>query len=270
MKFIALAIVFSISWFSCYTLATQPITPTDPNILSDTLNIKSESEYFPRQIVTGPKAWAAACCALLTERNRGWHDTLSIHPLNAFSIQNRKDGLDEWWGIKNKDDLTRILYWLETSGHRSQFQKLGRQIEKLNFAEFSNMLQKTTDKERQNELRIVHQYYKKLGKKSLVGWDFERAIFLCRAGYECGYISENEAWYRIMNYAQLLQQTFDSWEDLGRNYLIGREFWSYKHTSETGDEFNDTLMRLLEMPSSPWNTLDWNMDILNGEANDDE
>ena len=270
MKFTVLTVALAFFWFLCPTVAGPPDTLTNSNVPPTELTVKTEIEYFPRNVVTGPKAWAVACCALLVETNRGWHDTLPIKPINSSSVQTRKESLDEWWGIKNKADLTRILCWLETDGHRAQFQKLGRQLQTLNFVEFTLLLRKTTDRDRLNELRIAREYYPKLGKKSLVGWDFCRAIFLCRAAYECGYISENEAWYHIMVYAQYLQQTFDSWEDLGRNYIIGRQFWSSKRTHENGSDFNDIYMRLLETPSSPWNTLDWNMDLLNSEARDEK
>ena len=75
------------------------------------------------------------------------------------------------------------------------------------------------------------------------------------------YISEEEAWERIMPVAKMLQKTFDSWEDLGRNYIIGRQFWSYKETQRNGYIFEDAYQRLLDMPSSPWNKYPWNMNL---------
>jgi hypothetical protein len=236
------------------------LTVSQPNL--------SEKDYFPHKVVTGPKAWGVACSALLVEYNWGWHDSLTTRP--RALVGQLKETLKESWDIENNADLMRNLYWLESRGHRASFQKLGREIQKLSFDEFAKMLKNTTDKDRFNELQVAREYYPKLGKKSLVGWDFARAIFLCRTGYECGYISENEAWYRIMNYAQYLQQTFDSWEDLGRNYIIGRKFWSYQRTQASGGDFEDAFKILTETPSSPWKKLDWNMDLLNDEASDDK
>lgn len=232
---------------------------SDPNNPSAEPN--SINDYFPREIVTGPKAWALACCALLIEYNQGWHDTLAIQPQNPSTIQSQKDGLKKWWEIKNRADLLENLKWLESGGHRANFEKLGRWLHTIPFSGYFKMLEETTDKERLYELQIAYEYYPRLGKKSIIGWDFARAIYLCRAGYECGYISENEAWSRIIRYARYLQQTFDSWEDLGKNYIIGRKFWSYGHTLKTGQEFDDSFIVLTETPSSPWNTLPWNMNL---------
>ncbi len=72
-------------------------------------------------------------------------------------------------------------------------------------------------------------------------------------------------------FAQMLQNKFDSWEDLGRNYLIGRQFWSYEKTKEEGHLFEDAYQRLLDMKSSPWNKYPWDMDLTDtkevGDAN---
>ena len=64
-----------------------------------------------------------------------------------------------------------------------------------------------------------------------------------------------------MPVAETLQKKFDSWEDLGQNYLIGRRFWSYKYMKEDGDEYEDAFQRLLDMRSSPWNMYPWDMDL---------
>jgi hypothetical protein len=119
----------------------------------------------------------------------------------------------------------------------------------------------SSDEQRLQEIRIVKQYYKELGDKSILGWDYGRDICLCRWAYHAGYISEQEAWKRIMAVANILQDEFDSWEDLGRNYLIGRQFWSYSETKEQGHVFEDAYQRLVDMRSSPWNRYAWDMDL---------
>ncbi len=65
--------------------------------------------------------------------------------------------------------------------------------------------------------------------------------------------------------AILLQEKFDSWEDLGKNYLIGREYWSLQKTQEDGWIYEDAVQRLLDMQSSPWNRYPWKMTLKEGE-----
>ena len=64
-----------------------------------------------------------------------------------------------------------------------------------------------------------------------------------------------------MPVARFIQNKFDSWEDLGQNYLIGRQYWSHEDTKLWGYQFEDAYLRLFDMPSSPWNKLPWNMDL---------
>lgn len=71
------------------------------------------------------------------------------------------------------------------------------------------------------------KYKDEFGEKSIAAWDYDRYISLCGWGYIAGYLSEEEAWQRIMPAARLLQKTFESWIDLGKNHVVGREFWSW-------------------------------------------
>jgi hypothetical protein len=64
----------------------------------------------------------------------------------------------------------------------------------------------------------------------------------------------------------MLQEKFDSWEDLGRNYIIGRQFSSYEETIKEGPLFEDAYQRLIDMKSSPWNNYPWDMDLTETES----
>jgi hypothetical protein len=119
--------------------------------------------------------------------------------------------------------------------------------------------------QKKQQIEYAKKYYDELGEKSLIGWDYCRLIMLCRWGYMTGLISEEEAWEMIMPAATVLQKTFDSWEDLGKNYLIGRQFWSYRESRENGELYDEAFVRMLEMHSSPWNIYPWSMDLTKGE-----
>lgn len=213
-------------------------------------------------VVTGAKAWALGCAAVLTERNHDRHDLLGGQPRTERSIQGKKELLDEWWGINSKEDLLDDLQWLELGGDRIKFEGRGIFLQTIVEEEYQKILEEHEDNEEfLQELRVAEKYYKQLGLKSLLGWDYGRYICLCRWSYMTGYISEDEAWEKIMPVAKMLQKTFDSWEDLGRNYLIGRQFRFYKKTKENGYLYEDAVQRLLDMPSSPWNIYPWNMDL---------
>ncbi len=223
-----------------------------------------KTEAHEQKPVTDPKkAWALGAGAMLIERNHWRHDYLGFYPvLTQMRIEELKQLFDRWWGINSREDLFDMFIRMDERGHRKRFEKMGAYVESLTEEQYEQLLEDSKDdKEKLQEIRVAKKYYRELGDKSILGWDYSRDIYLCRSGYAVGYISEEEAWQRIMAVAQILQKKFDSWEDLGRNYLIGRQFWSYKYTKEGHYKYQDAFQRLLDMPTSPWNKYPWDLDL---------
>jgi len=128
--------------------------------------------------------------------------------------------------------------------------------------DFNRLLSVNREKEDAVQgLTIARTYYAALGKKSLLGWDYARYVSLCRWGYMAGYFTETEAWEKIMPVAGMLQATFDSWTDLGKNYLIGRKFWSRAETKESGERIEAAYEKLISDTESPWNKLAWSLNL---------
>jgi hypothetical protein len=206
------------------------------------------------------REWALAASALFTEFSRQRHDTLAGVPLTEDQRVACKARMERWWNIHNREDLLKSLTWLENGGHRQEFAELGARASRLQQDEL-NRIVVTLSRDDANSLLVARRNYEKLGFRSLVGWDYARYIMLCRQGYTVGYLTEDEAWSRILPAARILQQTFSSWQDLGENYLIGREFWSLDQTLKDGRQMRDTYTKLLVDPVSPWNRIPWTLDL---------
>ncbi|MHC4742919.1 MAG: DUF1266 domain-containing protein [Planctomycetota bacterium] len=233
---------------------------------------KTPSDSDPNgEIVTGTKAWALGCSAVLIERNHGRHDILGTRDRTDKNIKKMKKFLIvSGWEVKNRADLLADIQWLEEGGHREEFDLWSWRIEKLDAEGYKQLLDHyLNDPNTLNRIKVTEQYHEQLGKKGLLGWDYSRIICLCRWGYMAGYITEGEAWQRIMPVARTLQDTFDSWEDLGQNYLIGRRFWSLNKTKQEEHLYDDAYQRLLDMPSSPWNKHLWTMPLGAPESSDE-
>ncbi|MGB3477850.1 MAG: DUF1266 domain-containing protein [bacterium] len=209
------------------------------------------------------KLWALAAAGVLAEVNGDRHDLLAGCEPTLEELEEQKLSLVRWWGIETREDLFSSLQWIEQSGHRKHFDEMGSYLPTIARTEeqYNKMIAQIEDPELINEWNVVLRNWHYLGKKSLIGWDYSRYIHLCRRGYLLGLINEKEAWDFIMPVAQLLQQTFDSWEDLGENYLIGREFWSYARTKENGWYFLKAHERLLADSTSPWVTIPWDLKL---------
>ena len=206
------------------------------------------------------RLWALATTSILTEYNNERHDILEGVERTEENIKKHKMLLNYWWGIDSRDDLLFMLHWLEQIGHRKRFNEMSLYMRTLSDHEFIAML-KGLNKEDRNSWEVVFKEWSRLGPKSLVGWDFCRYIHLCRRGYLLGYLGEKEAWDLIMPKARLLQETFDSWWDLGENYLIGREFWSFERTEASGEFFSRAFEQLLKDEESPWHKIPWGLDL---------
>jgi hypothetical protein len=112
-----------------------------------------------------------------------------------------------------------------------------------------------------NRIEIVEEYYPQLKNKGLLAWDLSRCIALCRRAYTAGYLEREEAWDMIMPIAQRIQPLFDSWEDLGENYLLGRSFWSKRYADMGNSILRKTFKTLLEDDNTVWKKTPWELDL---------
>jgi hypothetical protein len=238
-----------------HTADTAPTRTTSANV--DPVMLSSTA--VPRN---SPRAWALATTAILFEINGHRHDLLSGTPATPDGQESGKQELSRWWGVNNHDELLEMLNWLQFEGHRSEFEELGRRVDDLSDAEFrSTIIAANSNPQAQNQLDITRRYHRRLGQKGILAWDLVRYIALCRWGNLAGYLSDTEAWDHIMPAARRLQLTFDSWQELQSDFLVGREFWSLQQTDNNGPRFQAIYERLLQEPDSPWNANRWATDL---------
>lgn len=208
------------------------------------------------------KKWALATCGILTESNKGRHDLLGSCTVNQAHKEAGQKLLAKWWSVQNRADLLRTFIWIETGGHRRGFDQMAHTLTKATPDQLKNFLRVVaSDSDKSNEVAIALKYKDEFGPKSIAAWDYDRYVALCSWGYLAGYLSEDEAWQRIMPVARLLQKTFSSWEELGRNHIVGREFWSWEQTQDRGSVTLQSYKKLLTDPSSPWVNLKWDLDL---------
>ena len=88
--------------------------------------------------------------------------------------------------------------------------------------------------------------------KDVIGWDIGRAAYLVRVGVEMKYLNSDEAWDYLEKAYQRAIRTFDSWEELGRSYIIGRCFWTSHPEERDVLGFCNVVKWLMKHPESPW------------------
>lgn len=244
---------------TCMIVAAVSIACGSADDRTPPMLVKGDSFTLPTQ---EQKRWALATCAILTESNQGRHDILGGDERTPKEIKAWQDSLAQWWGDKNREDLLGSLKWIEEGGHRREFDAMARDLSLATPAQLSDIRARVAaNPSVSNKVEIVMKYKAVFKHKSITAWDYDRYVALCGWGYIAGYLSEEEAWQKIMPVARLLQKTFSSWSDLGVNHVVGREFWSLKQTQESGNLTRKAYHKLLNDPSSPWVQLKWNTDL---------
>lgn len=214
------------------------------------------------------KQWALATSSVLTEINRRSHFVLA-----GCTATNNVGAtvLSCAWGVRSRGDLLVTLRRLEEGGHRKGYDSfvltLKQRDQLIPRPELSYAANLTTiNDEQKRTIAVVKIIHKRFGKKGLAGWDFSRYVSLCRWGVHAGYITEEEAWMKIMPVARMLQSTFNSWDELAYNYRLGRIFWSPMMDESDILEALDNLRRAYY---SPWAGLSWNTNLLPEQQQDD-
>ena len=223
------------------------------------------NEYKPNPAATPAQKYALATAAVLGEINGDQHEWLHGDAPDDVVPDAVRAVLESGWGIAGRDDLLQTLEWLETEGHRKEYERIRELFERK--GEFKSDASELIRDEPwaqgfsaeemmafRNQATGMLSFWKT--HRSLLGWDLCRAIWLCRWGSAVGFMTEEEAWQRIFGYAGQLQQSFGSWQELGENYLAGFNFWS---DEDDDSHVRDALKVLSDTTheNSPWKMTSW-------------
>jgi hypothetical protein len=170
--------------------------------------------------------WALALSAVLSEQNNDRHDILGGIEGEPYQLEAVRARFADGWGIESREDLLGTLAWLEGGGHRRGYDQ---------------------------------QHGGEPLSEGIAAWDYGRYVALCRWGYVMGYLTEVEAWQKIMPVARLMQTTYPSWREYGEHYVNGREFWSPGQSDAASIRaiYDDLVVN----PQSPWVQLPWDLDL---------
>lgn len=183
---------------------------------------------YPTKPLSVPRLWALATTALLVQYNNDSHELLGSRP--ACDRAWARNALSGWWEIKNRKQAIRMLDWLWNEGHRGRYQ--------------------AEDRSWRKKSHVPIPY---------LAWDYCRLVWVAGVSYIAGYLTEEEAWQRIMPAARAIQSNYSSWREMGDDYLRGRRRWNGKR-----DPQFDAILQLLISPknwNSPWNKNDWTTDL---------
>ncbi len=229
------------------------------NMFDDSPEVKPDSE------LNAEEQKAVLCGANISYNNSMYVNTLSTF----MPVDDIAGGLEGAWGISSKEELVDTIEWLAVSGHRVYFNLIWGKLTSLPKAEWrsgiSDLELESLGYDDIEESRLMEFARNLLETYSLLlhagcftenttpdltAWDYERAINLCRFGFDVGYFSRAEALEKIMSLASVMYEKYDSWKEMSFGYLIGFGMWSGDQAmTEDRIEQNQTL---LSHKQSPW------------------
>ncbi len=206
-----------------------------------------EEELLDQIMMSDTIRWFNACYAILTETNN--------RDYNLFggltnTESNRKDVirlLDDGWGITDWDSADSTLEWIQKKGHRSEFAKIVRALEKDGMSDIPEdereaFLLERYDVGGDERAYLYLEWYKMYedyGIDAISGWDYCRAMSLLGFFYLAEYYTEEEALNKSLEIAQIMQPLFTSWDELMDSYLCGYEYWSEESSEERRAVYED-------------------------------
>jgi hypothetical protein len=216
--------------------------------------------------------WAISLTGILSEINSSYRNSLNTSAMDEGGKNSILELLRRDWGITTRGELLETLISLENRGHTaslSEIQKIRREIidaksESALGAVFSKY---EWDQTKFNRFKYISSNWERYNNHTIRAWDLGRSISLCRWGYNVGFINEEEAWEKIFHIAKIIQSLYNSWEDYGYDYFIGRLFWA----SGFGEEeayFVSTEPVYKRLLNSYWSWIDWDIDLDLPETNE--
>jgi Protein of unknown function (DUF1266) len=223
------------------------------------------------------KTHALAFGAILDSQNGDPHSRL-VPPMGPDERQKDmkrlKELLASWWSIHSREELLDMLDKLQSGefGQRQAYWETRRRLVDAKMENYIRVIKEdASESDGGTRAFIVATHLGAVHGATLpiTAWDFGRYINLCRWGVDCEWMTEQEAWDRIIPAARLLQASYASWDEYAADYLLGRNFWSPQHAADNETiRYRVTLLKL--PPKGLWATIDWNESLGTGAMLQDD
>lgn len=182
-------------------------------------------------------AWFLGVGAILGKRNNQDLYELGMAVRTPNNVKAQRRSLANSWSVSGRDDLIDTVSSMTYYGHAMSFNYDVALFKSLSKAEQNDIL-KNAEGVDKYMWPYVMELDKKWGDKGIYAWDWFRMGHLCRWGYMAGYITAEEAYELFEPVAELLRETYSSWDEASENYLDGYAYWARVDVSSGPNEFS--------------------------------
>lgn len=236
-----------------------------------TYNKKYEPSNFTQDDIDGNTVkWIAATCATYNYVNDLDSTKIGGAEPGSSDAEGLKKMLVDGWGIKDRKTAIDALNTMLDRGQRKGYHKIITQLQKEGVIQmdegdaYKNIDNRNWSDEKKQRYHACIRAYTVFGDRGLDAWDYCREIQILGDCYLSGYISLEECLDQALPVAQILQDEFNSWDEMNQSYLYG--YWYYTKTnpeekcSDSYYRFND-YYALTFSKDNPYKTLKYNMKL---------
>jgi len=209
--------------------------------------------------LTKEQFWAISLAGMMTEMNGYNRNTLNMGNMTESNKTIWLDLLKRDWGVTTRWELLDMLNTVENEGQSSSLRQMKQIINEMaeqGFSIFDIYNKYELSDYQYNRLKFTIANWNILRNRTLMAWDLGRNISLCRWGYSVGFLEEEEAWEKIMYYAKKIQLFYNSWNEFGTDYFMGRLFFGSSNGEDTTYLLR-TAPLFTKLTTAFWNHLDW-------------
>lgn len=172
-----------------------------------------------------------------------------------------KEMLEEWWEVTDPKSALETIAWLFNAGQHQDADPALAEIRKRGVNGISEE-ERCDEENKIGDVCTIAEFVIEAKEatidilpKTIIAWDLVRAVNVARWAFLCGYMKENEMWQTAKTVADKAKKIFNSWEEYGLSFAVGRGVWQGDPEDyETADEVVSTL---LENEESPWKQIEW-------------
>ncbi|MCQ4085265.1 DUF1266 domain-containing protein [Saccharibacillus sp. JS10] len=170
--------------------------------------------------------------------------------------------LSHTWSIHDEESLDKHLNFLWAEGAQASYHKTEAFLNTLSFRNREAYFERLNGNTALfNHARLVQMYSGKLPPSGIAAWDLGQYVFICKAAYSAGWMTEELAIERAMKAAKRCQTLYTGWSEFGIAYLAGRQIWTNQPSAEAAKPYVDCVSQLLTDARSLWQRLPWDMSL---------
>ncbi|TVY02062.1 DUF1266 domain-containing protein [Cohnella terricola] len=169
-----------------------------------------------------------------------------------FENKSRLSQMLDQWEIDDSEKLKEKLDWFFQTGHRKEFRDSSMLLSGLSISERTAFIQSLPDGDpRTAKLIVSNHYFTRLPGEGIAAYDHSWCVYACCAGYELGYLTEEDKWRMVAVCVREARIAYSSWKDYAIGYAAGADFTESSSSLEYVNKNQDYLIKLLIAPDSP-------------------